>query len=483
MQEQNFEKQVQQKMDELSLTPSAPVWQKVQSEIRPKKEKRRLVLWMASFLLLLLAGGWWLFYANHSIQAPQTAVTSKPSNQPPSVIHQKNDQHITQIQPHSTKHSGEPVTDKKDRKIETRNILDSNRNNTITVSAYSISKKPLIDKPASKQPGLKSGIAYRKEKHIKKNNLKNNVKEQPVPSTVNTAASPVKESETFSTAAETNAATPSDIITSTASRSDTAIDQQTEEEKEGALLPVDNQEAQPKLSKKRQWLWTAHAAVGSAGVRERLFSGLARSLEAFSNAASNPGVPPVNFNAAAPSKNGIAYSFGAGVKTALSKRLAATAGISYSYFSTKIRVGHTINRDTVLIRQSAFVVNSFFQSGQNREYTNRYHFMELPVALEWKLHQKLPLYLHTGISLSRMLSTNALIYDRTAGIYYEDKQSLQRNQLQAFGNLNFRFINRKKISMQAGPYLQYGLSELQKGQAPEKLHLFSSGLRTSFTFL
>jgi hypothetical protein len=37
--------------------------------------------------------------------------------------------------------------------------------------------------------------------------------------------------------------------------------------------------------------------------------------------------------------------------------------------------------------------------------------------------------------------------------------------------------------MQAGPYLQYGLSELQKGQAPEKLHLFSSGLRTSFTFL
>jgi hypothetical protein len=34
MQEQNFEKQVQKKMEELSFTPSEPVWQKVEEEIR-----------------------------------------------------------------------------------------------------------------------------------------------------------------------------------------------------------------------------------------------------------------------------------------------------------------------------------------------------------------------------------------------------------------------------------------------------------------
>ncbi|HZH99624.1 MAG TPA: hypothetical protein VEX63_00670, partial [Flavisolibacter sp.] len=81
MQEQNFEKQVQQKMDELSLTPSAPVWQKVQSEIGHKKERRRVALWVSSFLLLLLAGAWWLFSASNKDPVTQ-ATTLQASNKP-----------------------------------------------------------------------------------------------------------------------------------------------------------------------------------------------------------------------------------------------------------------------------------------------------------------------------------------------------------------------------------------------------------------
>ncbi len=46
MQEQNFEKQVRRKMDELSLSPSAPVWNKVEEQIRKKKDRRRIVLWL-----------------------------------------------------------------------------------------------------------------------------------------------------------------------------------------------------------------------------------------------------------------------------------------------------------------------------------------------------------------------------------------------------------------------------------------------------
>lgn len=59
MHEQNFEKQVQQKMEELSLTPSAPVWQKVEGEIRKKKDRRRLIFWLLP-LLLVGGGAWWL---------------------------------------------------------------------------------------------------------------------------------------------------------------------------------------------------------------------------------------------------------------------------------------------------------------------------------------------------------------------------------------------------------------------------------------
>src|SRR5688500_16306924 len=53
--ENNFEKEVRQKMEELSLTPSSPVWEGVQAAIRRRRDRRRVVLWLLP--LLLLGGG------------------------------------------------------------------------------------------------------------------------------------------------------------------------------------------------------------------------------------------------------------------------------------------------------------------------------------------------------------------------------------------------------------------------------------------
>lgn len=54
-----FEKQVQQKMEELKLVPSEPVWQKVEMQIRRKKDRRRLIFWIP-LLVVLLGGGLWM---------------------------------------------------------------------------------------------------------------------------------------------------------------------------------------------------------------------------------------------------------------------------------------------------------------------------------------------------------------------------------------------------------------------------------------
>ena len=64
MQEQNFEKQVRDKMDELSFVPSAPVWDKVEEQISSKKDKRHLLLWLFPFLLVTCLIGWWLMSGN-----------------------------------------------------------------------------------------------------------------------------------------------------------------------------------------------------------------------------------------------------------------------------------------------------------------------------------------------------------------------------------------------------------------------------------
>ena len=56
----NFEKQVQQKMDELSFVPTEPVWKKIEEQIRQKKDRSKLIIWLPILLLLLAGGFWWL---------------------------------------------------------------------------------------------------------------------------------------------------------------------------------------------------------------------------------------------------------------------------------------------------------------------------------------------------------------------------------------------------------------------------------------
>jgi hypothetical protein len=52
MQENNFEKQVQQKMDELSIKPSEELWQKVSFAIAKRKTDRRIFVIIFPFVVI-----------------------------------------------------------------------------------------------------------------------------------------------------------------------------------------------------------------------------------------------------------------------------------------------------------------------------------------------------------------------------------------------------------------------------------------------
>ncbi|HZH00630.1 MAG TPA: hypothetical protein VEY32_06080 [Flavisolibacter sp.] len=479
MQEQNFEKQVQQKMDELSLTPSAPVWQKVQSEIGQKKERRRLVLWASSFLLLLLAGGWWLFSVSNKFPII-SATTSQASNKPNIKNGYTEDQinsnerstQNTISNPSSVNSTKENITN------STATLQHHFTDKNVASLQYKMAKNPTRNTHDNADRTQETGNAINLATPSTRNNQKNEKHQQKeqVQSTSTNSSDEITASITTSSANPSALTLAKDSISPMLSDS-TMVQQNVDENSDSALLPGNNN-AQPKSKKKRQWVWTGQLAYGSTSVKEKLFSGMAQALNSFSPTnAPNPSAD------AAPSKPGSTYSIGGGIKAPLSKRLAFTAGLQYSYFSTKVRVGHSVLRDTIIQGATTFRINSFFQSGQMREYTNRYHFIELPIGLEWRVHQKLPLYLHSGISFSRMISSNALVFDRNAGIYYKDKQNLQVNQMHAFSGLHFQFLKLKKVSIQAGPYLQYGLSNLQKGNTTDKLHLISTVIRTKFTFL
>src|SRR5215218_5196075 len=67
----SFEKQVQEKMDELQFVPTEPVWQNIEKQIRTKKDRRRLLLWLP-FLFLFLGGIWWLSNDNNVTKSAAT---------------------------------------------------------------------------------------------------------------------------------------------------------------------------------------------------------------------------------------------------------------------------------------------------------------------------------------------------------------------------------------------------------------------------
>src|SRR5690349_15204419 len=61
MSDHEFEKKVQQKMDDLRLRPSDAVWAEVDRNLRRDKRRRRIVLWLPLMGILLTAGGYFIF--------------------------------------------------------------------------------------------------------------------------------------------------------------------------------------------------------------------------------------------------------------------------------------------------------------------------------------------------------------------------------------------------------------------------------------
>ena len=62
MPENEFEKQVQQKMDELQFVPSDAVWPEVERQITERKKRRGLIFWLP-LGVLLLGGTAWMYFS------------------------------------------------------------------------------------------------------------------------------------------------------------------------------------------------------------------------------------------------------------------------------------------------------------------------------------------------------------------------------------------------------------------------------------
>jgi hypothetical protein len=493
MQEQNFEKQVQFKLDELSLTPSAPVWQKVEKEIRQKKKRRRMVIFWLFPLLLVGSGTYWGLTTMGVSKEKQSAAFSTRPTSP------------TEEVSSSTSKVNRPMVEPT---IETV-VTDTT---TLTTTLQATSKKTSNNVIIN---GLTEGTAVinRQTPNYKKSNT-NTVQgntldfqnKQSFVKTRKTKKQPVTMPDAAPSELTNHTIDQRDIVSSE-KPSEIKLGKDTASGVEGEKVPelvktepkvlIDSSQiAKKKQEQSPKWSWRAEAGYGITSLQTELLSKSSRIPQSNSVPLSGSGFPgPAAPITAAPSRveNGRAFHVNIGVSRKINNRLAATAGLQYNYLTTKNNVGQTVVKDTIVVvtngsstglgNSSSTVINTYYRntlSGQTQKHTNNYHFIELPLGIEWQVRKNLPVKWQTGISISYLLASNALVYDPNAGIYYQNNELLNRTQVQFFSGLSYQLWKHKKLGVHIGPYLQYGLTGLQKETS--SYHLLSTGIKTQVSF-
>jgi hypothetical protein len=182
---------------------------------------------------------------------------------------------------------------------------------------------------------------------------------------------------------------------------------------------------------------------------------------------------------------GPAFYFGILAQKRLSPRWNLSVGLDFHYYSNRVHVGeqvasYTPSNATYLNAAAIAPIQSYpyYSRGDDQSYMNRYYFLELPVAIEWRINNShlFPLYLDGGVSAAYLVGSSAVYYNTHSGVYFKDAGVANRAQF----NLNTALmvgLPVRKIRVQLGPQIQYGLTPLLNTEVSGPQHIFYGGVR------
>jgi hypothetical protein len=241
----------------------------------------------------------------------------------------------------------------------------------------------------------------------------------------------------------------------------------------------------------RPWEAAFAGGIGVSSLHQAQISNVTLN-NAVSSFSSTTVSNSVTYAAARPSKQYVStvkpgISFWAGVlaNKPLSDRWSLSLGLNLYYYSTRVRIGEQVNTYTpstaTLLTSSAVApIQSYpyYNTGTEQAYTNRYYFMELPVAAEWKINRShlLPLFWDGGFSVSYLMGSSAVYYNTKSGVYFKDGGVANHTQVNISTALMVG-LPVKGLRVQLGPQVQYGLTPLLNTELSGPQHIFYGGLR------
>jgi hypothetical protein len=460
MPDPKFEKQVQQKMEELKFTPSAAVWDQVEHELDKDKKRRRPLIWFFLFGGLLLAGGLYLAFAPGIHRAGPTGTTVSGGPLPVDI---KPTQKTMATSPDKTDGNGSAASASGSAKLSSLSKSSGSRFVPASTESPMANQEPSSqDRAAAGDPLAKTKTdgSVEKEQIVaadEKNRSENEAKENPPAQILKAAAVP--------------AGMPAQTVSAKENRMDSAI-------AKAAAKP-------DQKKKNRSWQFGLSLSPGISAIQSSLFHSAKvqeppATIYSYNSSALFGGSTTADPSVIQPS-----FSFSAGISAtkSFSRRMAISFALGYHYYSMEVKTGEKVNNPILINASSSFslINSSYYPSGQEYNFKEYYHFLELPVTLEYRLNHResRPVLASGGMIFSRNIGSNTLEYNKTTGIYYMDKDGISKTQVSANLGLLFGFAGGRNTVL-FGPQLQYGLTNLLRDNPGTEQHLFFAGIRMEF---
>ena len=471
MQDPEFEKQVQKKMEELNFSPSDSVWKTVEKEIKMDRKRNRGFFLLFLCLGFVLSG---LVYVLISLEKYENRKSAGYPNQKPqsSTAFERDPSAKQRIQ------SGKLVTSPVARDIgkldpETEKIR---QNSPVSQPVHKIETASKIAKNKNSEKFGRASIPKKdRAVGIASNSYTfNNDKK------MNKSAEPW-------TAVDGNRKTQTDTANILVEKiSVLPVKNQGLDSIKSAEKMTESAKNTDKSKKKSAWHLGFTAAPGLSTIEHGLFQ-TGSVADPTAVAVFAPGGGGGIRSAPSSFKPGISISAGLFLKRSINKKISLSIGLSYHYYSTKIQTGTKV--DSILIinplntsSAGSVALNTYYRSGSAESFTNHYHFIELPVLLQLQLNhsRKIPLYWEAGLSLSQFINSDGLHYNWASGVYYKENSLFNKTQFSVSSSLLVGF-NCHHALFQLGPQLQYHFTDLLKNNQGNKEQLIFGGVKFIFT--
>jgi hypothetical protein len=486
MPENEFEKQVQQKMSELQFVPSAAAWEKIEKQVADKKRRRRIALWLPLLFLFFGAGGWYYTMqhkAGGTNSRPAVKTTAPETKQENANIKTENKNiHAPEVVA-GDRLLEKSITDKSSRSAPRKKDSPASAFNRVTPSTEnnSANTKALTGQKNKATATTRREPVVFQTKHkagVNKGQAKENTREGSMTEDKGSALTGAKRRDRNETILRKPANETTDSSQASLLNQPLVVIKQAASDSSKTLPVKDSVAAVAKSKPARAIMhkeieWGLNVVAGSSQISPG-FPGLTFTRDALAYSSvpqSNGSNASGNIAYTSPSAVASHFSWSAGVvlKKPIGRTWKLNTGLNYHSYATGIELGPKIGDSAV------------YRNGRTASYTNHVHFIEVPVSIEKQLGVHSRFSLSGGLAFSALVASNQVRFDQQTNLYYADKNIVNKTQWSLVLGLNYRLLQ-KKIHLETGPVINYQLGNAFNKDVYGNGHWFFAGMGATLFF-